>query len=69
MAAEEKLVNLAWEIGEASQHRAAMLGLRRNNPSAATKEWLAEARANMRKLQARWRLLQDKRYSEWNRAA
>ena len=60
MAAEEKLVNLAWEIGEASQHRAAMFGLHRNAPNANTTEWLAEARANVRKLQARSRRVQAK---------
>lgn len=69
MTTEEKFVELAWEIGEASQHRDAMWGLHRNNPSAATEGWLVEARTDMRKLNARWRRLQDKRYAEWNQAA
>ncbi len=52
MTKEEELVNLAWKIG-ACQHLDAVRGMHRNAPNANTEQWLAEARADMRKLNAR----------------
>ena len=69
MTTEEKLVELAWKMGETSQQSAAMLASHRKAPNANTAEWLAEACSDMRKLNARRRRLENKRFAEWNQAA
>jgi hypothetical protein len=49
--AENNYTDVVWQLGQAIQHRDAMSGLHRNNPSQATQEWRDEANLEVRRLQ------------------
>jgi hypothetical protein len=49
--AEISPTDVAWQLGQAIQHRDAMSGMHRNSPSQATQEWRDEANVEVHRLQ------------------
>jgi hypothetical protein len=69
MTPEQQLDNLTYELGAALQRRAALKAKHHDDPSAATFEWLIEARRDVKNVQARTRRLEAIRYRAYSEPA
>ena len=66
---DQQVEELNLELGAAVQHRDVVRDMYRDSPNSANAEWLAEARREVAKLNARARRLHARIAREWNTPA